>query len=161
MRKVAEKDGGTSGSFATSTSKSRWGLGLACAILYYFLIIAMVAMVSLEIARQISAKVGIGLLPFNYVGVLGAFLAHAFVHTKTSRLVSFSFWIFFFVFMIVKVATYAKESDEGYKRIQVVDGVPLDMYKVSDQITDDATMVGVSFVLAMLEALGIFGLTET
>lgn len=120
----------------------------------------MIAMISLEIARQVSADLGIGLLPFNYVGVLLAFFAHAFIHTKTSRLVNCVFWLLFVIFMALKVGAYAKESDEGYDRETALDGVPLDMYKVSDQITDDATMIGVSFVLLILEIVGVFGLKE-
>lgn len=120
----------------------------------------MLAMISLEIARQVTANIGIGLLPFNYVGVLGAFFVHVFVHTKMSRLVSSLFWLLFAIFMAIKVATYSLESDAGFKRAQSFQGVPLDMYKVSDQITDDATMVGVSVVLLMLECVGLWGLED-
>lgn len=138
--------------------RGRHTLEIVLVCIYYFLVFAMVAMMSLEIARQATARIGIGLLPFNLVGALGAFACHVLITSRTSRSVAGSFWLLFAIFMAIKVATYAEESQQGFTRAQAVDNAPLNMYKVSDQITDDATMVGVALALFVLEVVGLVGL---
>lgn len=139
-------------------------------IIYYILIVAMLAMASLEIARLIVAQLGIGLLPFTYVGILVALIFHvaAASTTTTSWLgglhvyrgearwrwtvkgVNILYWVMLMCVMAIKVASQAKEQNVlGIRTGQQA------QYPISDSITDNATMIGVEFVLLMLELLTI------
>ncbi|EXF80079.1 hypothetical protein CFIO01_13403 [Colletotrichum fioriniae PJ7] len=139
-------------------------------IIYYILIVAMLAMVSLEIARLIVAQLGVGLLPFTYVGILAALALHvaAASTTTTSWLgglhvyrgearwrwtvkgVNVLYWAILMCVMAIKVASQAKEQNVlGMRTGQQA------QYPISDSITDNATMIGVEFVLLILELLTI------
>lgn len=134
-------------------------------IIYYFLIVAMLAMVSLEIARSVVAQIGIGLMPFNYVGIWLALVVHigternsrlAFLSKGDGkrrgmlRFVSAFFWITLLVAMALKIAGVQLEISMGYSRTGQQAQYPL-----SDEVTDTATMIGVEFVLAILEIVAL------
>ncbi|KAG7058735.1 hypothetical protein JMJ77_0006106 [Colletotrichum scovillei] len=139
-------------------------------IIYYVLIVGMLAMASLEIARLIVAQLGIGLLPFTYVGILAALVLHvaAASTTTTSWLgglhvyrgearwrwtvkgVNILYWVMLMCVMAIKVASQAKEQNAlGIRTGQQA------QYPISDSITDNAAMIGVEFVLLILELLTI------
>ena len=126
-----------------SGAKSR--VAKAIAVLYYILVFAMLAMESLEIARLSVAHLGIGLLPFTYIGVLTACAIHAFVTTRLAKGASALFWVALAAAMAVKLSTLVKEEGRR-ERIGVAAKYPL-----GDQVTDNGVMVGVEVVLAALE----------
>ena len=127
----------------------------------------MLAMISLEIARLSAAQLGIGLLPFSYVGVLLAVVVHfcsrevqQLVSSSTARVVSpfrsrvnwvlrccsALFWVLLLVVMSVKAAAAKMEENAGFVR----NGVQA-KYPVDDSFVDNLTMACVEGVLALLE----------
>ena len=114
---------------------------------YYLLIVAMLAMLVLEIARLATSGRGVGLLPASLVGVL---LAAGMHHFSTGirdplRVVIVVFWIL----MIVSMALRLKATNsESLLWAPVTTG---NDYPASDQVIDVAVMVGVITVLAMLD----------
>lgn len=126
-----------------SGAKSR--VAKAMAVVYYILIVAMLAMESLEIARLSIAHLGIGLLPFIYVGVLTACAVHAFMTTRLARGASALFWVALAVVMAVKLSALVEEEGRR-ERVGVAANYPL-----GDQVTDIGVMIGVEVVLAVLE----------
>lgn len=108
----------------------------------------MLAMESLEIARLVVAKLGIGLLPFVWVGVLVACAMHAFLKTRSAMGASVVFWIALAAVMAIKLSTLIKEEGQS-ERTGVANNYPL-----GDQVTDVGTMIGVEVVLAVLEIIG-------
>ncbi|KXH69555.1 hypothetical protein CSAL01_10435 [Colletotrichum salicis] len=158
----------TSASTSIPVTKSPSVAIKIASIIYYILIVATLAMVSLEIARLIVAQLGIGLLPFTYVGILAALALHvaAASTTTASRLgglrvysgdarwrwtvkgVNILYWVMLMCVMAIKVASQAEEQNVlGIRTGQQA------QYPISDSITDNATMVGVELVLSILELL--------
>jgi hypothetical protein len=126
-------------------------LSRVLAIIYYLLILAMLAMVSLEMARLVVAELGIGLLPFTYVGVLIALANRIAWRSRTVGLVSALYWIMLAAAMALKVAAEQAEQMGPEIRAQGV-GVQ-GMYPTSDEVLDNSVMVGVELVLAVLEVV--------
>jgi hypothetical protein len=126
-------------------------LSRVLAIIYYLLILAMLAMVSLEIARLVVAKLGIGLLPFTYLGVLIALANRIAWRSRTVGLVSALYWIMLAATMALKVAAEQAEQMGPGIRAQGV-GVQ-GMYPTSDEVLDNSVMVGVELLLAVLEVV--------
>lgn len=114
-------------------------------VIYYILIVAILAMESLEIARLAVAHLGIGLLPFVYVGVLIAGGLHAFSKTRFAMGASAVFWVALAAAKVIKLSSLVKEEGQS-ERVGVTSNYPL-----GDQVTDIGTMVGVELVLAVLE----------
>jgi hypothetical protein len=106
----------------------------------------MLAMFSLELARLSLAKLGVGLLPFTYVGILAAAAVHLVWHRRIMRAASALFWVMLAVAMSIKVAAYAREGGGTRTGTQ-------HKYPVSDEITDNAVMIGVEGFLALGEVL--------
>lgn len=115
-------------------------------ILYYFFIVALIAMVSLQIARLATAMLGVGLLPFTYAGVLLALATHILFDSKLARGLNMLYWIMLLTTMALLVAALADEGSDSRNGIY-----PIDQYKVSDEIIDVAVMIGVAAVLCLLE----------
>lgn len=131
--------------------------------LYWLLIIGMLALTSVEIARLIIADLGIGLLPFNYVGILLALLVHiatrkaprdhladGSVANRNWRLqcATAIFWGVMAVVAAVTAASAKMEENMGYIRIG-----QQALYPVDDVFVDNLTMACVGIVLAGLETL--------
>ena len=123
----------------------RVGPALLLAV-YSFLLVAMVAMVSLELARLASATLGIGLLPFVYIGIIAAGILHIVWKDTGSLILNAAFWILLGVANAIKVATEVKEGINERKG---------SMYPMVDEITDVAVMVGLCTLLFGLELFGL------
>ena len=121
-------------------------------VLYYVLIVAMIAMLSLEIARLIVAELGIGLLPFNYLGIILVLLNRITWKSKTSRLANIFFWTVLLITTALKTAAEQSEQDSPYRRVKGI--TTQGQYPTSDEALDNAIMVGVQLVLATLEFNG-------
>jgi hypothetical protein len=121
-------------------------------VLYYFFLVALIAMISLEIARLVDAQLGIGLLPFTYVGILLAAGLHLVMSRQTTselRLVkcfNAVYWLLLAVVFAIKVATEVKEGLHSRDNV-----MPQDNYKVVDEVTDVAVMIFLAAVLVLLE----------
>lgn len=109
----------------------------------------MLAMVSLEIARLDIAELGIGLLPFTYVGVIVAGVGHVLTEKRASivRGLGVLYWLMLAVAMALKVAALVEEEGT-HNRVEVASKYPL-----GDEVTDLSVMLGVEIVLALLEVL--------
>jgi hypothetical protein len=84
--------------------------GGVLAVLFYVLIVALLAVVSLELARLVVAQLGVGLLPFTYVGVLGALANRlAWASSRLARLVNVAFWVLLAAAMALKTAAEQAE----------------------------------------------------
>ena len=105
----------------------------------------MIAMVSLEIARLVAASLGIGLLPFVYVGIIIVGAMHIFQRGIAPRMLNAGFWILLGVMNAVKVATEIKEGIGERKNTA---------YPMVDEVTDVTVIIGVCIVLAGLEIIG-------
>lgn len=124
-------------------------------MLYYFFVIALIAMISLEIARLIDAELGIGLIPFLYAGIVIAAGLHFFVCRKSYgnkrgvtmvKSVNVLYWLMLVVVFSLKVATYVKEGVHSRDNVE-----PVDRYKVVDEVTDVGVMIFLAVILAILE----------
>lgn len=109
----------------------------------------------MEIARLVIADLGIGLLPFNYIGILLALLVHlANPRTSSDGSTGRPGWataVFWMVMAIVTgfAAKAAKmEENMGYKR-----SGRQELYPIDDVFVDNLTMACVGVVLAGLEIL--------
>ncbi|OHF01020.1 hypothetical protein CORC01_03587 [Colletotrichum orchidophilum] len=159
-------------STSTPVTKSPSAAVKVASAVYYLLIVAMLAMVSLEMARLSVAQLGIGVLPFTYVGILAALVIHVAVSTTsyrsgfgrvgmhiyggdarwqwTAKVVNVLYWVMLMCAMAIKVASQAQEQNVlGVRTGQQA------QYPISDSITDNATMMGVELVLLILELLTI------
>ncbi|MCJ1390353.1 hypothetical protein MMC18_003212 [Xylographa bjoerkii] len=122
-------------------------------VLYTLLIIAAILMTVLEIVRLALADLGIGLLPFTFVGIILAGVLHltsAFSRSKNllggrrgwTRWVNLGLWAALVVVEAVKIAEEVKEgvgSRVGTK------------YPMADEVTDVGVMIGVYVALGVLE----------
>lgn len=122
-------------------------------ILYTLLIIAAILMTVLEIVRLALAHLGIGLLPFTFVGILVAGVLHltsAFSRNGNLlggrrgwiRWVNLGLWTALVVVEAVKIAEEVKEgvgTRVGTK------------YPMADEVTDVGVMIGVYIALGVLE----------
>ncbi|EJT98199.1 hypothetical protein DACRYDRAFT_118924 [Dacryopinax primogenitus] len=105
-------------------------------ILYLVLIVADIAMTVLEIARLAVAQLGVGLLPFNTVGLI---IAVVLVGIRGSTFMPlFFFWLLLVIFQAIKV-----------HQLMYLPSKTPDQYPGSDQLLDNAIMLGLesSFVL--------------
>ncbi|MCJ1444065.1 MAG: hypothetical protein MMC23_004565 [Stictis urceolatum] len=132
-------------------------------ILHVLLLVAQLAMISLELARLVAADIGVALLPFSYVGILlaGAIRWRSRGAQRKAReggkdgrvdwralgWVGVGWWVLLGVLYAVGAAVEA--------RAKVGDGKGgREMYPSDDQVTDRATIAGVAVVLAVLEGVG-------
>lgn len=115
-------------------------------VLYGLLIVAQTLMCTLEIVRLSLALLGIGLLPFTYVGLFIAF-ALRFSQRFRGPIQKWR-WASFFLWISLAVANGVKLSGELKEGIRSREGTK---YPMIDQITDVAVMIGVFVVLGVLE----------
>ncbi|SMY29973.1 unnamed protein product [Zymoseptoria tritici ST99CH_1A5] len=125
-------------------------------VLYYFFALALIAMLSLEIARLVDAQLGIGLLPFTYAGILIAAGLHFFAsrqakagrtgHRLAVRTTNAVYWLLLAIVFAIKVATYVKEGVHSRDATK-----PESNYKVVDEVTDVGVMIFLAAVLVLLE----------
>lgn len=118
---------------------------------YTLLIILSILMVTLEIVRLALAKLGVGLLPFVYVG-LGTALVMRWTAGFRGRLAHWRWcavvlWLALIAADSVKLAEEARESHAGNKRKGT-------KYPMSDELIDVGVMVGLYLVLAVVEVVG-------
>lgn len=124
------------------------------AALYYIIVLAIVAMVSVELAQLSEANFGVGLLPFSYVG-LAVVVANRLTWTATAtRIENAVFWILFGTALTLKVAAQIVESDEAV----AAGSRDVKIYPGGSGIVVVSVMVGLSFALAALEFAGWTGL---
>lgn len=115
--------------------------------LYYILVATMAALVSIEIAQLSNANIGIGLLPFSYVGFVAVLANRLRWKTRMARLENMVFWVLLGTALTLKVAAQVIESD---KRAGEDDG-SRGAYAAFDGIALASVMVGFSFALGVLE----------
>ncbi|KAB2577611.1 Protein SDA1 [Lasiodiplodia theobromae] len=71
----------------------------------------MVALVSIEIAQLSSKDIGIGLLPFSYVGFVAVLANRLQWKTRMARIENAIFWVLMGIVLTLKVAATVIESD--------------------------------------------------
>ena len=102
----------------------------------------------LEIVRLSLAGLGIGLLPFTFVGLAIAGLMRATLGLREKihiwRWLNIGLWVALAATNSVKIAQEVKEGTDARKGSK---------YPVVDQLTDVAVMVGVYTMLVLIEAL--------
>lgn len=103
-------------------------------------------MCTLEIVRLSLAQLGIGLLPFTYIGLLVAF-ALRFSRRLRTPIQNWR-WASLFLWVSLAVANGVKLTGELKEGIKERKGTK---YPMIDQITDIAVIIGVFVVLAVLE----------
>ena len=100
----------------------------------------------LEITRLSLADLGIGLLPFTFVTlILAGFLR---VSSGVMGRVAWYWWANFAAWVALAVCNSVKIAEEVKEGINTRKGTK---YPESDEVTDVAVMVGVYFILAILE----------
>ncbi|KAL8674196.1 MAG: hypothetical protein Q9168_001405 [Polycauliona sp. 1 TL-2023] len=120
----------------------------ALSVLYFLLLLAQFLMCILEIVRLSLTHLGVGLLPFTFVGLVAAGTVHLTKGLKGRiyawRYLNPALWLALLITNAVKVA---QESKEG------VGARKVSKYPVADEITDVAVMIGVYAALALLEII--------
>lgn len=115
-------------------------------VLYGLLILAQALMCTLEIVRLSLALLGIGLLPFTYVGLLIAFALR--MSQKFRGPIQKWRWANLFLWISLAVANVVKLSGELKEGINSRKG---SKYPMIDQITDIGVMIGVYLVLGVID----------
>lgn len=118
----------------------------ASKVFYGLLILAQALMCTLEIVRLSLALIGIGLLPFTYMGLLVAFALR--FSRRLRRPIQNWRWVSLFLWVSLAVANGVKLIGELKEGIKEREGTK---YPMIDQITDIAVIIGVFVVLAVLE----------
>ncbi|OJD30847.1 tdt family transporter [Diplodia corticola] len=125
--------------------------------LYYVTVATMVAMVSVEIALLSNKDVGIGLVPFSYVGLIAVLANRLQWKTRGARAANVGFWMLLGIALTLKVAAAVIESDRAAEG----GGEKSRTYPGDDGIVVVSVMAGSSFALAVLEFAGWTGLERT
>lgn len=118
----------------------------ASKVLYGLLILAQALMCTLEIVRLSLALIGIGLLPFTYIGLLVAFALR--FSRRLRRPIQNWRWASLFLWVSLAVANGVKLTGELKEGTKEREGTK---YPMIDQITDIAVIIGIFVVLAVLE----------
>ena len=148
----ANSSKGISKNESTSQRHATTKLHRILGIVYYLMIVAFIGMLSLEIARLAIADLGIGLLPFKYVGILIVLLNHIFWRSKTARFANVSYWLMELIVTALKTAAEQSEQQGSARRVK--DQLPGGKYPTSDEALDNAVILGVQVVLIGLEFSG-------
>jgi hypothetical protein len=125
-------------------------------IVYYIAIIINILMQTVEIVRLCLEYFGVGLLPFNYVGLIFGLVFHATDGLK-GRLrglfwkgLNTFLWIGMMIVSVVKIAGLVKMEHNGIYRTG-------SKYPLADWVTDVAVIAGVYLFLAVMEVwLGLW-----
>jgi hypothetical protein len=133
--------------------KRRWQRILHLSI-YYFFIVVIILMESVEIAGLARIEFGIGLLPFVYAGCIGCATHQAtkglWGKMKSWEVINVVFWVMSLAITVAKMVALGKLSnDEMYRRDE-------GSYAISHQITDIAVLIGFYAALFGLEIGLIF-----
>ncbi|EKG12424.1 hypothetical protein MPH_10541 [Macrophomina phaseolina MS6] len=115
---------------------------------------AMVAAVSVELAKLSKAKFGVGLVPFSYMGIAAVIANRLKWKTRVTRVENAAFWVLLGAAWTLKVAVQIMESDKA----MVTADRKEEGYPGSSGIIVVSVMVGLSFALAVLEFAGWTGL---
>jgi hypothetical protein len=113
---------------------------------YAFGLIAVVAIVSLELARLVAAKRGIGLLPFAYPAIVIAAVLR-FTNGLGGRIRSYVLlnallWVLLLIFSAVKIATEVKIGVKARKGTK---------YPNVDELTDVSILLFLYAIMLLLE----------
>ncbi|KAI9812007.1 MAG: hypothetical protein M1827_004899 [Pycnora praestabilis] len=143
-RRTTQRKSSYDSAYRTNLSPSRTHRILT--ILYSMLLVAEVLMLTIENARLGVAKLGVGLLPFTYFGILLVGCMHfsdgLMDRVRGWRWANVGFWMGLVVANVIKVVEEAKEREKGVRRAR---------YPVSDQMTDVGVMLGLFAVSLGLE----------
>jgi hypothetical protein len=125
------------------------------AVIYYVLVLALVAMVTIEIARLATAGLGVRQLPWTYCGIVLAVLVRWLAGapsrargTRNVRWVTAGWWLLLAVVFAVGTGVSVDEMHEG-------DTVDRAEYPLADEVTDRAVVVGLAVVLAVCDVVAI------
>lgn len=154
-----QSDNGAEEESKTRSAKRVWTGGSkiqkACLGLYCLLVIAQILMCILEITRLSIAGLGIGLLPFTIVSLAIAVLLRlsSGLNGRVWRWkwANLALWAELGIVTVVKIVEEGKELKSGRRRDR--DSGMAGKYKVEDEITDVAVMLGVYLALGILEWL--------
>jgi hypothetical protein len=119
-------------------------------IVYYIAIIINILMQTLEIVRLCLEYFGVGLLPFNYVGLIFGLVLHATDGFKGRirglfwKGLNTFLWIGMMIVSLVKIAGLVKMEHNGIYRTD-------SKYPIVDWVTDVAIIAGVYLFLAVME----------
>jgi len=132
-----------------SDDRSRMVIPRWLHILYMVLVFATIAMTILELARDIADKLGVGLLPMVLIALIIVFFGLRYElrgHSKSLSALFFAYWLLNIVFQSIKVV-----------RLQKL--VQLDpaktMYPSSDQLLDNAVILGLYVIFLIIEGWGL------
>lgn len=131
-------------SYRNAPTKRRRFCTTVLEVLYWLFLVGMIAMVSLEIARLSAAHLGLGLLPFTYVGLILVGATRLTRKTLITKMVNVLFWVMLGVSNIIKISA---EVDEGIGSRKGT------AYPMVDEITDVAVMIVLCGLLAILESI--------
>ncbi|TLD25445.1 hypothetical protein PspLS_06118 [Pyricularia sp. CBS 133598] len=129
---------------------------------YYFFAIAAVGMQLLEVGRLVAANLGVALLPFATVGTLLVVVVRGLsdqtlpLRRSAAMATSVVFWTLGMCMATVKVAALTRfmgDPEEGAVSPQARQS---SAYPVVDQIIDNAVLVGLYVLLAVLESVMYF-----
>jgi hypothetical protein len=119
-------------------------------VVYYIAIIINILMQTLEIVRLCLEYFGVGLLPFNYVGLIFGLALHATSGLK-GRIrglfwqgLNTFLWIGMMIVSLVKIAGLVKMEHNGIYRTD-------SKYPIVDWVTDVAIIAGIYLFLAVME----------
>jgi hypothetical protein len=118
--------------------------------LYYVAIIINILMQTVEIARLCLEYFGVGLLPFNYVGLIFGLVLHATNGLKGRirglfwKGLNTFLWIGMMIVSLVKIAGLVNMEHNGIHRTD-------SKYPIVDWVTDVSVIAGVYLFLAVME----------
>ena len=116
-------------------------------ILYWLFLVAIFAIVLLEIVRLTIAGLGPGLLPFVIVGIVTAGAVRLFCRgSGPAGIANALFWVMLGAANGVKIAVELYEGTESRTGTG---------YSMEDEITDVAVIIGLCAILTTMELLGI------
>lgn len=125
-------------------------------IVYYIAIIVNILMQTVEIVRLCLEYFGVGLLPFNYVGLIFGLVLHATDGLKGRirglfwKGLNTFLWIGMMIASLVKIAGLVNMEHNGIHRTD-------SKYPMVDWVTDVAVIAGVYLFLAVMEVwLGLW-----
>jgi len=118
-------------------------------ILYMILVFAAIAMTILELARDSADHLGVGLIPMVLVGLILVFSGLRYElkgYSKSLSALFFAYWLLNIVFQSIKVARLEKLAQLDPSKTK---------YPSSDQLLDNAVILGLYVVFFFIEGSGL------